>query len=486
MSDHQDAHLAKLHPECDIGDLWAFHNGRGHRARVVFVMTLNAGNVGLVHYGPRSNRNARLYTTVPKRFLHHVRNRRRVHAGGLLAEGDLRRQLTGRLRFHPDAVYEFRIAKPDEDGVLRPATSFKIVFQGEGGIPEGRRRPQRQSMELLKAVADRGDHVERGDRSGKEIVFDREPVTMTSVDPQGPTDLRWFSAPTTHGPIQLFAGPRQDPFTFDFEGVRTLVANQFRKELCASGGMSGGNSDAFSRAFNISAIVLEVPIQEILTDAEIDAGTTFGAWSATTLDGHPINRAGWPLYKPTFLPKHDFEGILDPTNGTRLEHQRELFEPLLRESLGRLGVPPETEDDLIDLVVPDALPIDVHRAAGLDEQPPNGRTLDASGDPTRYFINYIEPGAYRGRRRAKGRRPPRFRPLDHFPYLTAPSADPQSRGSSGWTDFVPIPDPPWPPRNRDWREPSSCDDYLDGQLDPTQRQPGPRPPHASPQSPSGS
>jgi Domain of unknown function (DUF4331) len=473
MSDHKDAHLAEKYPECDIGDLWAFHTGLGAEARVVFVMTVNAGEVGLVHYGPRGHRNTGLYTTVPKRLLPYVPRPGAVEAAGLLAAGDLRGRLTGHLRFHPDAVYEFRIAKRDGEGVLRPAISFKVVFDGEGGIPSGRRTPQRQPMSLLKAEADRGDHVERGDNSGRRISFDRQPETHIATDPQRPDDVVGFVASTPAGPVRLFAGPRQDPFTFDFEGVKTRLAHQYRKELCGTGAPSGGSSDAFSRAFNISAIVLEVPIQEILSEEEIGRRETFAVWSATTLQGHPINRAGWPLFKPSFLPKSDFEEIIDPTNATRLEQQRAVFTPLLEESLQRLDVPAEVRRRLIDLVLPDALALDVWRPPGLGQAPPNGRTLGSAGDPARFFISLVDPAAYEKRRRkAVTDRPPPLEPLPGFPYLTAPSATTAPRGSAGWSDFVPIPDPPWP---TGWDEPTSCDDYLDGLIDPTVREVPARP-----------
>lgn len=473
MSDHQDAHLAKLHPECDIGDFWVYHHGRGLDARVVFVMTLNAGNVGLVHYGPRGNRNEALYTTVPKRFLAHVPDRGLVRSKGLLAPGDHRRDLTARLRFHPDAVYEFRIAKPD-GSALRPVMSYKIIFDGEGGIPDGMDEPQPQRVQLLRAETELGDHVERGDRSGTEVALTGDVRTYTASDPQDPANVPGFAGTTDAGVIQLFAGPRQDPFTFDFEGVRTPLAHQYRKELCAGGGPSGGSSDAFSRAFNISAIVLEVPIQDILTTAEIESGMSFAAWSATTLEGHPINRAGWPLFKPTFLPKEYFEGIIDPTNGTKLERQQAVLTPLLREELDRLGASSHTSDALVQMVVPDALAVDVSREPGLTQSPPNGRTLDASGDPARFFVTALDPEAYDERSSPTGR-PPALRPLEQFPYLTAPAAAPGSTGSAGWTDYVPIPDPPWPSPTPTWNEPSSADDYLDGLLDPSVRHPSPRP-----------
>lgn len=475
MSDHQDAHLAKLHPECDIGDFWVFHHGVGADARVVFVMTLNAGNVGMVHYGPVGNRNARLFTTVPKRFRSRLR---RAHSdlewAGPLVLGDHRRFLTAGLRFHPNAVYEFRIAVPDASGTLQPRLSFKIVVDGEGGFAENRDEPRRQTMQLLRADQRDGDHVERGDRSGTEIPFAEAATIDHAADPQDvPTvhTVPWYGE--TQRPVQLYAGPRQDPFTFDFEGVRTQLAHQYRKELCSGGAPSGGNSDAFSRAFNISAIVLEVPIQAILADEEIAANTTFAAWSATTLDGHPINRAGWPLFKPTFLPKEYFEQILDPTNGTKLARQTEVLTPLLVEELNRLGVTPDTRDALIDLVVPDAVPVDVSRPPGLMQTPPNGRTLDATGDPAKFFVSSVDPGTYP----VPGVTGPRpgLTALDAFPYLTAPSADPASSGSTGWTDYTPIPDPPWPTRTDDWREPTSADEYLDGLLDPALRQAPPRP-----------
>ena len=68
------------------------------------------------------------------------------------------------------------------------------------------------------------------------------------------------------------------------------------------------------------------------------------------------------------------------------------------------------------------------------------------------------------------KRHPSLQPLSVFPYLTAPSAVPAPRGSSGWSGFVPIPDPPWPTPGAGWDEPAGCDDYLDGLMDPTLRQ----------------
>lgn len=461
MSDHQDAHLAKLHPECDIGDFWAYRSGTGAEARIVLVMTLNAGNIGRVHYGPRGNRNQHLVTTVPKRFLGYLDedHQKEAKSNGLMVRADIRRELTRYLRFHPDAVYEFRFAM--DKASPRAAVSFKVVFEGAGGVRGSTSVPQ--TITVLKAVAADGDHVERGDRSGTRVDFAGQPRTYTGDDPQDIGSVSGFhSGPRPDGGrIQVFAGPRMDPFIFDFEGQNSPVAYQYRRELCLSGAPSGGRSDAFSRAFNISAIVLEIPVLEILSKEEADANREFYVWSATTLDGHPINRAGWPLFKPTFLPKEYFDAVLDPTNATHWADQKRAMAPLLRENFQRLGVHPSLWDELIEQALPDALPIRVCDPVGLQHE--NGRELTIGGDPAVYWIGRLDTPY------TPPSRPNPYTPHDVFPYLRAPSAE---AATDGWQDYLPIPDPAWPahPGRR-----TGCDDFQLSREDPTDRHAGQRP-----------
>jgi hypothetical protein len=448
MSDHKDAHEALKYPECDIGDFWAYHVGQPRETQtIVLVMTVNVGEVGMVWYGPRKNRNSRQYTTVPHRLQSKLPKRFSAtdkandEFGGMLKLGDQRARLTDYLSFNPDAVYEFRFAMPSEaNGTFEPALSFKVVFSGNGGLPGRKRKPVPQSMQLLKAVTDAGDSVERGDRSGTVI-----PLSSPKGGPR--TSIGDEEIVASKDQIKLYAGHRQDPFYFDFEGVDSKVAHQYRKELCKEGAPSGGRSAAFSQAFNISAIVLELPVSEIVGDRN---ASTFRVWAATTRDGHPIDRAGLPLFNPTFLPKEHFEDVLDSFNATRYAAQYAAFAPLVDENLRRLGA----QDTVgIDSLLPDALSIDLDAPAGL----PNGRTL-RQGDPTHHWIEKLDPGAYARSTRPEYDPDSPVKLLDRFPYLPPPCGDRQ-----GWTRYTPSPDPGWPQGEN---EESSCDCYLDSREDP--------------------
>lgn len=464
MSDHKDAHEALKYPECDIGDLWAYHQRQSDGSQtVVLVMTVNVGEVGMVPYGPRRNRNAERYTTVPHRLLseyereHPIGSRDAVGHGGLLRGGDQRARLTDFLAFSPDAVYEFRFALPTgTKGTYEPALSFKIVFTGAGGVPGPGKEPNTQPMQLIRATREAGDSIETGDRTGKAL-------TPLSTNDGPRSSIGTETNEARYEGARLYAGHRQDPFYFDFEGVESKVADQYRRELCKEGAPSGGKSAAFSQNFNISAIVLELEPSQIFGESE---PTSFQVWSATTRDGHPIDRAGLPLFNPTFLPKEHYETVLDSFNATRYADQCNAFAPLVEESLTRL----EAEGEVLTAeLLPDVLCIDLDQAPGLtrgsdqpndsDQSnglgPPNGRTLQ-QGDPTHYWIERLDRGAYE--RSGRDHDPNSPVPLaEEFPYLAPPCGD-----RPGWTKPDLPDDPAWPAGAPH----ESCDCYLDSLEDP--------------------
>ena len=118
------------------------------------------------------------------------------------------------------------------------------------------------------------------------------PATVTGTTPNAP-----IIATGANG-IQVFAGPRDDPFFFDFVG--------FERFLAGTGGFTG--TDAFA-GFNVNAIVVQFPI-----DLVSGGATQFGAWGVTYFSPRPlrgpngsvrleqVDRMGNPAVNTVFIP----------------------------------------------------------------------------------------------------------------------------------------------------------------------------------------
>ena len=209
--------------------------------------------------------------------------------------------------------------------------------------------------------------------NGKSFDGDATPPTEAAVpnDPivvQGPSGVR------------AFAGPRDDPFFFDVVG--------FFRFLDGTGGFSG--SDGFA-GFNVSAIVLEVPL------ALVGAGEgTVGIWGTTSRDtvtvraapnrplsktflgtdfptqtnlGRPvqIERMGNPAVSTVLIPA----GQKDIFNATQPRFDAQDFAGTLVASLQALGTSDDNIAILASVAVPDTLKFSAAQPSGF----PNGRGL---------------------------------------------------------------------------------------------------------------
>ena len=79
----------------------------------------------------------------------------------------------------------------------------------------------------------------------------------------------------SNGDVRAFAGPRDDPFFFDFVG--------FSRVLAGTGGFSG--RDSFG-GFNVSALVIELPTSMIG-----GSGGILGVWGTTSRSKFEVHRA---------------------------------------------------------------------------------------------------------------------------------------------------------------------------------------------------
>jgi hypothetical protein len=251
--------------------------------------------------------------------------------------------------FAPDVEYAFRI---DTDGDGREERVIRVRF-GEPGS-DGQR---------FRVFLPDGRKFDGDATPPTEAVVPNDPIIV-----QGPSGVR------------AFAGPRDDPFFFDVVG--------FFRFLDGTGSFSG--SDGFA-GFNVSAIVLEVPLELV------GAGEgTVGIWgttgrSAVTLRAAPnrslsrtflgvdfptqtnfgpstqIERMGNPAVSTVLIPS----GQKDIFNATQPRFDAQDFAGTLVASLQALGTPDDNIAVLASVAVPDTLKFDAAGPAGF----PNGRGL---------------------------------------------------------------------------------------------------------------
>jgi hypothetical protein len=96
-------------------------------------------------------------------------------------------------------------------------------------------------------------------------------------------DVSGFGAPiiASAGGIQVFCGPRDDPFFFDLAGFQQFVGAAGPTGYVPSGGglRNGGTPVDFFAGGNVSAIVIQLPVAAVT-----GAATTVRAWSKTFKD----------------------------------------------------------------------------------------------------------------------------------------------------------------------------------------------------------
>jgi hypothetical protein len=187
---------------------------------------------------------------------------------------------------------------------------------------------------------------------------------------------------TTAGPINIFAGVRDDPFFFDLVGFQRFLAGPF---VPAIGFRPVGEDpvDAFA-GVNISSIVLELPIVALTGAATSDTGV-IKAWASTsrrnTTGGFDqVERMGIPVINTVLIPadQKDAFNIADPVNDVA-DYQATVQATIeaLRGAVGSVaGFPSEDSpgvpaDVLATVLIPDVVTIDFSNPV----QFPNGRTL---------------------------------------------------------------------------------------------------------------
>lgn len=190
-------------------------------------------------------------------------------------------------------------------------------------------------------------------------------VTPPSEEPEPAEPI---VATSRDGSLRAFAGQRDDPFYFDVVG--------FSRFLAGTGSFAG--SDGFA-GFNVSAIVVELPVDDLLDDA-----SSLQIWGATTRrqitirrssDGlleevtgpwEQVDRMGVPAINTALIPAglKDFYNISTP-----LHDSEGVFAPEIVASLQALGTDDENIGILASVAIPDTLKLDVEAAPGF----PNGR-----------------------------------------------------------------------------------------------------------------
>lgn len=170
--------------------------------------------------------------------------------------------------------------------------------------------------------------------------------------------------------IQLFAGPRDDPFFFDIVG--------FFRFLSGTGGFSG--DDGFA-GFNVSSIVIELPLDIVSggnrnlqvwgetarRKATIRPGER-GALERHTGEYKQVERMGNPAVATALIPST----LKDLYNVGRPKDDAEDFADAIVASLRALGTNEENIAILASVAVPDTLKVNLDDPIGF----PNGRKPD--------------------------------------------------------------------------------------------------------------
>jgi hypothetical protein len=170
----------------------------------------------------------------------------------------------------------------------------------------------------------------------------------------------------TQGPpgsgITIFAGPRDDPFFFDFVG--------FERFLAGTGTFTG--ADAFA-GFNVNAIVVQFPLEMVAGHAE-----KFGAWGVTYTSPQPlsaspfvdltqIDRMGNPAVNTALIPA----SLKDAFNAGIPQDDAQVFAPVILQTLANFGTNAQNTATLASVAVPDTLKLNRSMPDGF----PNGRQL---------------------------------------------------------------------------------------------------------------
>ncbi len=190
--------------------------------------------------------------------------------------------------------------------------------------------------------------------------------------------------------VKLFAGLRDDPFSFD------LNAFNAGAKFCQG---TGGTGSDFFKGFNASVIVLQVPTTDIKNGA-------VGVWARTMVrdaagEWKQVDRMGRPAINTVFIPDNPFEPteptMEDSFNTSNPRDDRTKFRAEVVDSLTVLFSLNDATDDktddaakisgLADVLLPDLLTADLSQASGFL----NGR--DLADDVIDAELNLITEGA---------------------------------------------------------------------------------------------
>ena len=196
------------------------------------------------------------------------------------------------------------------------------------------------------------------------------------VTPSGSAD----ALVTEAGGITVFAGPRDDPFFFDFVGFQNFLAGPF---VPASGLRPAGETPADTFAgTNISAIVIELPITALTGEATSDTGS-IKAWASTSRGGSQVDRMAIPTINTVLIPsdQKDAFNLADPADdaATYQAMAQGTIEALRSAIDSTFGSPQDggplgdlTAEQVAGALIPDVVTIDFSQPVGF----PNGRTLE--------------------------------------------------------------------------------------------------------------
>ena len=234
---------------------------------------------------------------------------------------------------------------------------------------------------------------------GEATMPTEEPVSNDPIINHGPNGMR------------VFAGPRDDPFFFDFVG--------FSRFLAGTGGFSG--ADTFA-GFNVSAIVVEVPLAMVE-----GTSTTLQIWADTARQRITLRRAIYGFFfgiEHHIGPWEPIERMGNPAVATALilpefkdayniglpENDARDFAGQIVAILQSLGTDATNIGILASVALPDTLKLDPSLPSGY----PNGRAPGDDVIDTLLFFIFNQTAVSDGAN-ANDRDFP-----DTFPYLASP------------------------------------------------------------------
>lgn len=256
--------------------------------------------------------------------------------------------------FNSSGVYKFNV---DFDGDARPDTVFAAYFT-----------PVRRDGVQFMVIQ----------RNGRNIGYTKVGTTRSLFNFDG----------------FLTAGLFEDPFFFDLNGFRDNF--QF-------------TGDDFFAGLDVTAIVLELPIEEI--------GSAVGIWATTELDGLQFDRVGRPGINTVIVPSNR----KNTYNFTKPQNDLLRFGQNFEDKITELSGDRQYAQSLVPVLLPDILTVDFTSSDGYL----NGRRLD--DDVIDASLTLLTQGALTSD--MVDLNDAVFQPI--FPYLAPPNGVPADQEDSG-------------------------------------------------------